>query len=127
MTHFLFHFCFLSKFVKDKTLLIKTVAMNIKLPIKPLTLLISIMICTTLKGENLSEQNYFNRLANDGTSIWVATSNGVVRYDKTEKRAYNENEALEIDENSVINCIKTDKSGKVWYSVKTRVFTATTG
>lgn len=92
--------------------------MNIKLPIKPLTLLISIMICTTLKGESLSEQNYFNRLANDGTSIWVATSKGVVRYDKTEKRAYNENEALEIDENSVINCIKTDKSGKVWYSVK---------
>ena len=92
--------------------------MNIKLPIKVLALLLMIMICITSKGENLSEQNHFNRLANDGTNIWVATSKGVVRYNKIEKRAYNENETLEIDENSVVNCIKTDKSGRVWYSIE---------
>ena len=92
--------------------------MNIKLPTKVLALLIMIMICITSKGENLSEQNHFNRLANDGTNIWVATSKGVVRYNKIEKRAYNENETLEIDENSVVNCIKTDKSGRVWYSIE---------
>ena len=84
---------------------------------KLLTLTILVMCCFTSRGETLNESNYFNRLADDGKNIWVATSKGVIRYDKTEKVAYNANELLGIDENSIVKCIKADKSGRVWYSV----------
>lgn len=92
--------------------------MKICIPLKFILLISFAFSYSFIRGEVLSEKNYFNRLANDGNNIWIATSKGVVRYNKTEEKAYNENEALEIDENSVINCIKTDKSGKVWYSVE---------
>ena len=84
---------------------------------KLLTLIILITCCIVSRSETLNEQNYFNRLADDGENIWVATSKGVIRYSKAEKMAYNANELLGINENSIVNCIKTDKSGRVWYSV----------
>ena len=85
---------------------------------KLLALTILMMFCHLSRGETLNERNYFNRLANSKNYIWIATSKGVVKYDKTEKKAYNANELLGIDENSIVNCIKTDKSEKLWYSVE---------
>ena len=104
-------------FVKIK-LKIKNLDMSQKLLTKLLTPLLLVIFCFHSIGETLNEQYYFNRLATDGENIWIATSKGVVRYNKTENKTYNANDVLGIDENSIVNCIKTDKKGNLWYSVE---------
>ena len=86
--------------------------------IKFILLLTLILSYTSLKGEGLYEKNYFNRLANDGENIWIATSKGVVRYNKTEEKVYNANKRLGLEDDDIVNCIKTDKKNNLWFSVE---------
>ena len=86
--------------------------------IKFILLLILILSYTSLKGEGLYERNYFNRLANDGENIWIAASKGVVRYNKTEEKVYNANKRLGLEDDDIVNCIKTDKNNNLWFSVE---------
>ena len=85
---------------------------------KVVTLSLMIMFSFPSKGDVLNVKDYFNRLANDGENIWIATDKGIVRYNKTEERVYNANEILGIENNSTINCIDIDKNGNLWFSIE---------
>lgn len=85
---------------------------------KVFTLALMAICCVYAKGEELNEKNYFNRLTNKGENIWIATSKGVIKYNKTEGEAYNANKVLGVENDDVVNCIKSDRGGKIWFSVE---------
>ena len=86
--------------------------------IKGFTLSLMVMFCSSITGEVLNEKDYFNRLAKGKESIWIATNKGVVRYDKTDNKAYNANNILGIDGKKAVTCIDVDKCGKLWYTIE---------
>ena len=85
-----------------------------------LLLIISSLFFLPTRSETLDTSIYFNRIANDGENLWIATSKGIIKYNKEEDKAYNVCEELGLDTEDVIHSIAIDKSNKLWFSVKNK-------
>lgn len=86
---------------------------------KTLILLIPLLFSTSvIKSETLNTSFYFNRMANDGKNLWIATSKGIIKYNKEADKAYNVSDSLGIDNEAIIQAITFDKNNRLWFSIK---------
>ncbi|MBQ7819613.1 MAG: hypothetical protein IJ341_07950 [Bacteroidales bacterium] len=88
----------------------------IKISIPLIILLFSNSII--IRSEILNTSFYFNRMANDGENLWIATSKGIIRYNKEADKAYNVSDSLGIDNEAIIQAITFDKNNRLWFSIK---------
>lgn len=62
--------------------------------------------------------NYCNRLANAGDYLWIASNQGLIRYEKATGKCESYTEKVGYDNSSIFTCVYTDKEDNLWFGTR---------
>lgn len=61
---------------------------------------------------------YCNRLANAGEFLWIASNQGLIRYEKKTGKSELYTAKVDFHDSSVFTCVYTDKENNLWFGTK---------